>query len=378
MNFQRDISKLLAQLVSINTCYPPGSSDKFCRFVKSYLKDSKLYTKVVGRNSAKANLVAQNFTGNKKSLVFNSHIDTISPPLADWNTPPYKLTKKGKYLYGLGSVNCKGSAAVQLYLAKNLKKLFPNLKENVAFTFVTDEENLGKDGSYFLREKKIINPHTLVLGAPTNNNFIVEERGVFWASVYINGKTAHAGEPHKGINAIEKINNIIMKLQQQYKKVIKKNDFKNQKSTINIGLIKGGQNVNVVPSSAYFQIDRRITQKETVQQSFNELKRFIQSIEPKAKVVLDTGTNGFSSNKNNSYLKSLFSSYQLVYRKNPKFLSCIGVSDGRYFSDDNINIINIGPGDGDEGHRANEKMLIADLSNYYKILYNFLANLQNK
>ena len=119
MNFQSDISKLLAQLVSINTCYPPGSSDKFCGFVKSYLKDSKLYTRVVGRNSAKANLVAQNFTGNKKSLVFNSHIDTISPPLSDWNTPPYKLTKKGKYLYGLGSVNCKGSAAVQLYLANN-------------------------------------------------------------------------------------------------------------------------------------------------------------------------------------------------------------------------------------------------------------------
>jgi len=43
-----------------------------------------------------------------------------------------------------------------------------------------------------------------------------------------------------------------------------------------------------------------------------------------------------------------------------------------------INIINIGPGDGDEGHRANEKMLIADLSNYYKILFNFLTKLQNK
>ena len=72
------------------------------------------------------------------------------------------------------------------------------------------------------QKKKLINPHTLILGGPTNNNFIVEERGVFWASVYVKGKTSHAGEPDKGINQIEKANKIIYNLQTKYRISLKK------------------------------------------------------------------------------------------------------------------------------------------------------------
>ena len=189
------------------------------------------------------------------------------------------------------------------------------------------------------------------------------------------GKTSHAGEPHKGINAIEKANKIIFALQTKYKKNCNKYNIQNQLSTMNIGLIKGGHNVNVVPSDAYFQIDRRITKKEKVHSSFQELKKFIQKIDPSVKVIFDTGTNGFSSNKNNIYLNKLYNSCHDVKKNKPKFLSCIGVSDGRYFANDRINIVNIGPGDGNEGHRSNEKMKISELFDYFQILCNFVKNL---
>lgn len=374
---KKEIVKILKGIVAINSAYPPGNSTKINKYIYNYLKSSKLNLSLKGPNKNKMSLIAKNFNGNKKSIVFNSHIDTVQPNKKDWLTNPYQLVKKGNYLYGLGSVNCKGSAAVQIYLAKKLNSLFPNLKENITFTFVTDEENLGSDGSYFLRKKKLINPHTLILGAPTNNNFIVKERGVFWASVYLKGKTSHAGEPHKGVNAIEKANKIIYGLQTKYKKHLKKFNIQNQMSTMNIGLIRGGHNVNVVPSDAYFQIDRRITKKENVKSSFQELKYFIRKIEPTAQVIFDTGTNGFSSNTNNKYLNNLFHAYNKVKKTSPKFLSCIGVSDGRYFANDKINIVNIGPGDGVEGHRSNEKMKINELFDYFNILCSFLNKLNS-
>ena len=132
----------------------------------------------------------------------------------------------------------------------------------------------------------------------------MEERGVFWTSVYLKGKTSHAGEPDKGINAIEKANKIIFKLQTSYKKYIQRYNCKNQKSTINIGLIKGGHNVNVVPAQAYFQVDRRITKKESIRSSFKEMKKIIQKEDKTAKVVFNTGTNSFASNKKNQYLQN--------------------------------------------------------------------------
>ena len=371
-NIQKELLDLLKQIIEIDTCYPPGSSKVLGKFVISYLKNSGLRIKSYGVDKEKINICVSNYKGPKKSIVFNSHIDTVRPISSEWKTNPFDLKIEKNYSYGLGAVNCKGSAAVHLYLAKNFKNLFPNIKENIDFTFVTDEENLGPDGTKYLKKQKVIKPHTLILGAPTNNNFVIEERGVFWLEISVSGKTSHAGEPHKGVNAIEKSAKIINELNSSFKKFLKKYDIGTHKSTINVGIISGGENVNVVPSKTRIVVDRRITHKEDVKKAFNEIKNFILKIDRSAKVKFLTGTNPFKSNKSNIYLKELSKSKELITGQKSKFLSSIGVSDGRYFADDNVNIINIGPGTGSEGHKSNEKLINKDLVDYFLLLENFL------
>ena len=371
-NIQKELLDLLKQIIEIDTCYPPGSSKVFGKFVISYLKNSGLRIKSYGVDKEKINICVSNYKGPKKSIVFNSHIDTVRPISSEWKTNPFDLKIEKNYSYGLGAVNCKGSAAVHLYLAKNFKNLFPNIKENIDFTFVTDEENLGPDGTKYLKKQKVIKPHTLILGAPTNNNFVIEERGVFWLEINVSGKTSHAGEPHKGVNAIEKSAKIINELNSSFKKFLKKYDIGTHKSTINVGIISGGENVNVVPSKTRIVVDRRITHKEDVKKAFNEIKNFILKVDRSAKVKFLTGTNPFKSNKSNIYLKELSKSKELITGQKSKFLSSIGVSDGRYFADDNVNIINIGPGTGSEGHKSNEKLINKDLVDYFLLLENFL------
>jgi acetylornithine deacetylase/succinyl-diaminopimelate desuccinylase family protein len=371
-NIQKELLDLLKQIIEIDTCYPPGSSRVFGKFATSYLKNSGLRIKSYGVDKEKINICVSNYKGPKKSIVFNSHIDTVRPISSEWKTNPFDLKIEKNYSYGLGAVNCKGSAAVHLYLAKNFKNLFPNIKENIDFTFVTDEENLGPDGTKYLKTQKVIKPHTLILGAPTNNNFVIEERGVFWLEINVSGKTSHAGEPHKGVNAIEKSAKIINELNSNFKKFLKKYDIGTHKSTINVGIVNGGENVNVVPSKTRIVVDRRITHKEDVKKAFNEIKNFILKIDRSAKVKFLTGTNPFKSNKSNIYLKELSKSKELITGQKSKFLSSIGVSDGRYFADDNVNIINIGPGTGSEGHKSNEKLINKDLVDYFLLLENFL------
>ena len=371
-NIQKELLDLLKQIIEIDTCYPPGSSKVFGKFVISYLKNSGLRIKSYGVDKEKINICVSNYKGPKKSIVFNSHIDTVRPISSEWKSNPFDLKIEKNYSYGLGAVNCKGSAAVHLYLAKNFKNLFPDIKENIDFTFVTDEENLGPDGTKYLKKQKVIKPHTLILGAPTNNNFVIEERGVFWLEISVSGKTSHAGEPHKGVNAIEKSAKIINELNSSFKKFLKKYDIGTHKSTINVGIISGGENVNVVPSKTRIVVDRRITHKEDVKKAFNEIKNFILKVDRSAKVKFLTGTNPFKSNKSNVYLKELSKSKELITGQKSKFLSSIGVSDGRYFADDNVNIINIGPGTGSEGHKSNEKLINKDLVDYFLLLENFL------
>ena len=256
-----------------------------------------------------------------------------------------------------------------------MKKNFNNLKEKICFTFVTGEENLGPEGTFYLRKKNLIRPHTLILGAPTNNNFLIEERGVFWAKVTIKGKTSHAGEPEKGINSIINASKLILDLDKKYRKKLKKFNSGIHKSTISIGIIKGGENVNVVPYKTEILIDRRITNKESIKSSYRHLKDYLNKRFNRPKIEFLTGTNPFKSNPKNVHLINLIKSFKKIKKSNPKFLSSIGVSDGRYFADDKVNIINVGPGSGDEGHKSNEKLINKELLEYYLILEDFLSKL---
>ena len=373
---QKDILSLLKKLVRIDTSYPPGNSDKFDIFIREYLKESKLkISSHFDKDKKKMNTIVKNYRGNFKSIVFNSHIDTVKPIKEEWKTNPYSLKITDKFSYGLGAVNCKASAAVQLYIAKNLKKNFNNLKEKVCFTFVTGEENLGPEGTFYLRKKNLIKPSTLILGAPTNNNFLIEERGVFWAKVTIKGKTSHAGEPEKGINSIINASKLILDLDKKYRKKLKRFNSGIHKSTISIGIIKGGENVNVVPYKTEILIDRRITNKESIKSSYRHLKDYLNKRFNRPKIEFLTGTNPFKSNPKNVHLINLIKSFKKIKKSNPKFLSSIGVSDGRYFADDKVNIINVGPGSGDEGHKSNEKLINKELLEYYLILEDFLSKL---
>ena len=89
-----EIVNILKNLVAINSAYPPGNSTKLNSYIFHYLKSAKLNVSLKGPHQNKLSLIAKNFKGNKKSIVFNSHIDTVQPNNKDWFTNPFKLVKK--------------------------------------------------------------------------------------------------------------------------------------------------------------------------------------------------------------------------------------------------------------------------------------------
>jgi len=108
IKIKKELLSLLKQLVSIDTSYPPANTKIFDQFIRKYLIGSGfVINSYYQSNKNKINTVVKNYKGFKKSLVFNSHIDTVKPILEEWNSNPFKLDIKKKYSTGLGSVNCK-------------------------------------------------------------------------------------------------------------------------------------------------------------------------------------------------------------------------------------------------------------------------------
>ena len=84
-----------------------------------------------------------NFDPEKQTLLLNAHIDTVKP-VAGWQRNPFKATREGSRIYGLGS-NDDGASLVSLL------HVFAALKEgktlyNLVFLASAEEEVSGKGG----------------------------------------------------------------------------------------------------------------------------------------------------------------------------------------------------------------------------------------
>ena len=74
-----------------------------------------------------------------------------------------------------------------------------------------------------------------------------------------------------------------------------------------------------------------------------------------------TGTNGFHAPENGAGVAAFEAAIKAGTGRKAKFLNATGVSDGRYYADDGIEIINFGPGSGAQGHAANESVPVAEM-----------------
>jgi acetylornithine deacetylase/succinyl-diaminopimelate desuccinylase-like protein len=153
-------------------------------------------------------------------------------------------------------------------------------------------------------------------------------------------------------------------LQTYYDKVLPGRVAGAMKSTVNVGMFHGGHNTNVVPSACTVEIDRRLLPDEKVKDAFTELRRVIDGVgEPKSLYTVEflTGTNGFFAPENGQAVAAFEAAVKKQAGRKVKFLNATGVSDGRYYADDGIEIINCGPGSGAQGHAANESVPIAQM-----------------
>jgi succinyl-diaminopimelate desuccinylase len=355
------LTAILGDLIALPSQFPPGDTRKICAYAAERLRRVGYETAIHTKVEPVANVVGRLGRG-KPSLVFNVHADTVgvSNP-GDWASDPLRAEVRDGRLYGLGAANCKGSMALHLWLAEEVARRGGPRTGELVFTFAGDEEDLGPGGTCYLRESGLIKPDILIVGATTDNQLITAERGVLWVRITALGKAAHAGDPASGDNAILRMMRLLAAVEERAFAGLGERHDGAMTSTANVGTIRSGHNINVVPSECVVEIDRRLLPSETVDEAFGEIEAALEATGEPFTVEKIRGTNGFKGAEDGRAVGAFRAAIEARTGVPAQFLTPVGAYDGRYFADDGIEIVNVGPGAGAEGHATNESVAVQQL-----------------
>jgi acetylornithine deacetylase len=195
------------------------------------------------------NLLAR--AGGRPRVVLNSHIDTVPP----W----FASSQDEEFIYGRGACDTKGIIAAMIAAGERLRA---RGIEDFAFLFVVAEETDSIGAKTANEAFADLGSEYVVVGEPTESTFARASKGALTCTVRFEGVAAHSAYPHLGESAI---NRMVAAIAEINAADWGRDDVLGA-TTVNVGVVRGGQKPNIIPAEAECElIFRLVTTPEDVQ-----------------------------------------------------------------------------------------------------------------
>jgi succinyl-diaminopimelate desuccinylase len=264
--------RFLQALVRVPTDTPPGNNaphaERTADLLKAFGFEAERHAvpesavKAAGLESI-TNLVVRRKYGAGRTIGMNAHGDVV-PPGEGWSHDPYGGDVVDGKLYGRASAVSKCDFATFTFATRALESLKAPLKGGVELYFTYDEEFGGELGPGWLLSQGLVKPD-LLIAAGFSYQVVTGHNGCLQMEVTVHGKMGHAAVPDTGVDALQAATKILNALYHQntlYRQV--KSGVKGiTHPYLNVGLIEGGTNTNVVPGKVVLKLDRRMIPEET-------------------------------------------------------------------------------------------------------------------
>mgnify|MGYP001109018426 CR=1 FL=1 len=368
---KKRLIKLTQQLIQIDSQNPPGDESGIAGFVKDYLENLGLKTRVYEFKKGRLNVVAIIKGRDKKhSLLITPHLDTV-PKGQNWHFNPFSgKIYKGR-IYGLGATDCKGNLGVALEVINSIVENNIVLDYNLIFAATGDEESGSNLGLIPLLDKNILNPDAAIVLDSDDFGIIITQKGLIHLKIKIQGKKAHGAYPWRGINAIDTAIDILEELK-NHKFVYIKNKYL-KPPTLNIGTIKGGDKVNVVADWCEFELDFRFLPGMSAKEVLKDIKGIVQKHTAKFKIEIEGIQKPYGIDKNHPLVNYLIKAMRKINLK-PMVRGSEGATTITFFQNKDIPAIATGFGCQGCAHIADEYVKIDNLFRGALVLEQFLKD----
>src|SRR6266700_5411914 len=216
----------------------------------------------IDRQEQYGNHLVAAHTGNAPQgprILLIGHIDTVFPA-GEVERRPFAISQQnGRHIAtGPGVLDMKSGVLIGLYGLHILIEAQQANYQSVTFVCNSDEE-IGSPSSRPLIEELARQSDAAIVLEPgrAKATVVSSRRASGQYRVEVRGVSAHAGvEPQRGRNAILELSYQVQKMQALNGTV--------PGTTLSVGVIHGGERVNVVPDYAYFDMDVRASDQESL------------------------------------------------------------------------------------------------------------------
>jgi succinyl-diaminopimelate desuccinylase len=246
---------LALELVRLDTVNPPGNEARVADLLQHRLAAAGFGVARHEHAPGRPNLIAR-LAGDdpdRPVLCMTGHTDTVPLGGAPWSVEPFGELRDGR-LHGRGATDMKGGVAAIVVAAERLAA--SGRREAGLELVLTAAEETGCEGARFLAGAGVLGRAGAVLVAePTGGIPHVGHKGVLFARATTEGVGAHGSAPQLGRNAIYPLARAVARFAELRFDVPEHPVL--GAPTLNVGTIRGGTGINLVPDRAEAQIDVR-------------------------------------------------------------------------------------------------------------------------
>ncbi len=379
---QSNAIDLLRNLINIPSSDPPGDTRTIADFLAKALRAKGIRADLFSSDPTRVSVVGRlKGKGGGKSILFLGHLDTV--PIGDseqWSINPLGgECHKGK-IYGRGSSDCKGGVAAMILAAEALLKASVPLRGDIILAMAAGEETLSEMGTAFLLNKGVITadaaivtePTTLPAELPVNPHLqiFIASRGMIIFEITTEGKAVHAKIAHQGVNAIAKMSEIILALQNLKLDHIR-HPFCGTPS-LNIGLIDGGTSSQIVPDRCRIILNRNTVPGEDLSSAVDQVTATLDDLMAKdnflkAKARILTREDPVEVSPTEPIVTILNEAIESALGRKAGIGGMIGTNDSRFLIRQGIPSVICGPGITTQSHGIDEYVEVESVRNAAKI-----------
>lgn len=271
----------LADLVRINSVNPewggPGEAG-VAKWIRHFFEAAAIEVWeeecLPGRNNVIARLPGAD---PNRRVLLEAHMDTVSA--SNMEFAPFDPVISKDRMRGRGSCDVKAGLAAMMHAIHALKEHGQVPPCDIIFAAVVDEEHAFRGVLRLIDSLKDSTlPEAAVVAEPTELRLVRANKGVLRWRIVTHGKSVHSSHPRRGHNAISDMARVILALEDHFADLGKTTHPLLGAGSGSIGLIEGGEQINIVPSRCEIKVDRRLLPGESAADALTQCETTLSQL----------------------------------------------------------------------------------------------------